>query len=73
MILLLSRVARERGATLVVSLHDLSMLGDHFDRILALRQGVLHWQGPPAELTRDLVRQIYGAEYRAPHADELQL
>ncbi len=73
MILLLSRLARERGATLVVSLHDLSMLGDHFDRILALRQGVLHWQGPPAELTRDLVRQIYGADYRAPHADELQL
>ena len=55
----------------MVSLHDLNMLEDHFDRVLALRQGTVFWQGSPAELTGDLVKEIYGAEYRAMHGDEL--
>ena len=73
MILTLSRLAASRGATLVVSLHDLNMLGDHFDSILALRQGRLHWQGKPAQLTSALVREIYGAEYQSLRLDELNL
>jgi phosphonate transport system ATP-binding protein len=67
---LLSKLALRGNATLVVSLHDLNMLGDNFDRVLALRDGRLHWQGRPDQLTRALLEEIYGAEYQALVLDE---
>jgi len=70
---LLSNFARERGATLVVSLHTLDLLGEHFDRILALSAGRLFWQGKARELSRTLLRELYGAEYRSLHLDEVEV
>ena len=69
----LARSAQRREATLVVSLHTLDLLGEHFDRVVALRAGRVFWQGPPAALTRALLRDLYGAEYRALRLDELPL
>jgi len=61
------------GRTLVVSLHTLDLLGLGFDRVLALRGGELLFDGPPADLSHDLLRQIYGAEYQTLHLDDLPL
>jgi phosphonate transport system ATP-binding protein len=72
-VLRLSRVAQSRGATLVVSLHALDLLGEHFDRVIALKEGRLFWQGRPSELSRNLLLELYGAEYRALRLDELAL
>ncbi|MBK8096398.1 MAG: ATP-binding cassette domain-containing protein [Planctomycetes bacterium] len=70
---LLLGLAKERQSTLLVSLHTLELLGEGFDRVVALQQGRIVWQGPPAALTRDLLQQVYGAEYRTLQLDALPL
>jgi len=70
---LLCTLASEDGATLVVNLHTLDLLQGHFDRVVALRDGRLFWQGAPEAITQALLRELYGAEYRALHLDEVAL
>jgi phosphonate transport system ATP-binding protein len=70
---LLVRVAARPGTTLLVNLHTLELLHGHFDRVIALREGALFWQGTPREITRELLRELYGAEYRALHLEEVAL
>jgi phosphonate transport system ATP-binding protein len=70
---LLCALAREGGATLVVNLHTLDLLQGHFDRVVALHGGRLFWQGAPEAITQALLRELYGAEYRALHLDEVAL
>src|SRR5690606_20288373 len=70
---LLARLAQRSGATLLVNLHTLELLQGHFERVIALKDGELFWDGTPAEITRDLLRDLYGAEYRAMHLDEVHL
>ena len=72
-ITLLTKLAKERQATLLVNLHTLDLLEGHFDRVIALRNGELFWQGAPREVTREMLKDLYGAEYRALHLDELAL
>ncbi|MBX3461068.1 MAG: ATP-binding cassette domain-containing protein [Planctomycetes bacterium] len=70
---LLSGIARRMGTTLLVNLHTLELLHGHFSRVIAIRDGRLFWQGPPGGITRELLRDLYGAEYRAMHLDEVAL
>ena len=70
---LLTELATRDGVTLLVNLHTLDLLQGHFDRVVALRDGKLFWQGRPEELTQHLLRELYGAEYRALHLDEIAL
>ena len=67
---LLAGVSSQIGATLLVNLHTLELLHEHFDRVIALRDGRLFWQGEPKAISRDLLRELYGAEYRALSLDE---
>lgn len=48
--------------TLVVSLHSLSLLGEGFDRVIAMQDGRIVHDGPPSSLSQDLLRSVYGAE-----------
>ncbi|MBL9076515.1 MAG: ATP-binding cassette domain-containing protein [Planctomycetes bacterium] len=59
--------------TTIVSLHSLELLALGFDRVLALRGGRLAYDGPVTGVTRELLRLVYGTEYRALHLDELDL
>lgn len=61
---LLLGLQQENGSTLVASLHSLDLLGEGFDRVVALRQGRVHWSGAPRELDQALLRDVYGAEFR---------
>jgi len=70
---LLTELATRDGVTLLVNLHTLDLLQGHFDRVVALRDGKLFWQGRPEALTQALLRELYGAEYRALHLDEIAL
>jgi len=70
---LLSGLATRLGNTLLVNLHTLELLHGHFDRVVALKDGAVFWQGPPSAITRELLRELYGAEYRAMHLDEVAL
>jgi len=70
---LISRLGRERGTTLVVSLHTLELLREGFDRVIALKAGRIVWQGRPGQLTRAILQDVYGAEYQALHLDEVPI
>ena len=70
---LLCDLVRRDRATLVVNLHTLDLLQGNFDRVVALRGGRLFWQGAPAQISQALLRELYGAEYRALHLDEIEV
>jgi phosphonate transport system ATP-binding protein len=52
-------VARERGATLVGTLHQVDVALAHFPRIIGLRDGRLAFDLPSAEVTRDRLAALY--------------
>jgi phosphonate transport system ATP-binding protein len=63
---LLVGVARTHGKTLVVSLHDMNLVTDVFDRVLALRNGTWFWEGRPSELHRERIAAIFAEDEREP-------
>jgi phosphonate transport system ATP-binding protein len=63
---LLTSLNRERGMTLVVSLHHVGLARRYSDRVIALRDGGLVYDGPTAALTTGFLRDLYGTT-----ADEL--
>ncbi len=62
----LTRMAQERGATLVDTLHQVDMALAHFPRIVGLRNGAVAFDLPAAEVTPALLHALY-----AQHLDEL--
>ena len=62
----LLEAARERGATLVTTLHQVEVARARFERIVALREGRLVFDLLAADVTDDMLRELY-----ADHEDEL--
>jgi phosphonate transport system ATP-binding protein len=62
----LTQAARERGATLVATMHHVEMALRHFPRIIGLRDGELAFDLPAAQVTPERLQQLY-----AQHLDEL--
>jgi phosphonate transport system ATP-binding protein len=50
------------GMTILCSLHFLSLARTYADRILALKDGLIVFDGPPEEIDDDRFREIYGEE-----------
>ncbi|MNS71981.1 Phosphate-import ATP-binding protein PhnC [compost metagenome] len=63
---ILRRIAKEDGITVLVSLHVLELARQYADRVIGFSDGVVSFDGPPAELTEAIVEQIY----RRDDADE---
>jgi iron complex transport system ATP-binding protein len=62
---LIRRVARERGITALVALHDLNLAARHADHLLVLHGGRLYAAGTPAAvLSERTIREVYGVEAR---------
>lgn len=59
---LLSAAVRRRGLSAVLCLHDLNLALAHLDQLMLMRDGLVHALIPPAGLTPELVRQVYGVE-----------
>lgn len=59
-------VARERGITLLTTMHQVDTALAHFDRILGLRDGLVAFDLPTPEVSRDLLLRLY-----AQREDEL--
>ena len=62
----LLQLARERGVTLVATLHQVDMALANFPRIVGLREGQLMFDLPAAQVTRELLERLY-----AQHESEL--
>ena len=62
----LTQAARQRGATLVTTLHHVEMALHHFPRIVGLRGGALVFDLPAAQVTPERLHQLYDQ-----HLDEL--
>ncbi len=63
---LLRQLQREQKMTLVISLHNVNLARQYCDRIIALREGKLVYDGPPLGLDNQTLRELYGT-----HSDEL--
>jgi phosphonate transport system ATP-binding protein len=58
---ILSRLNRERRRTVVVSLHQVEFALRYCPRTIALHAGRVVYDGPSAQLTPELLRQLYGS------------
>lgn len=58
--------ARERGATLIATLHQVDMALAHFPRIVGLREGAVAFDLPAAQVDRERLARLY-----ARHEHEL--
>lgn len=61
-------VARERGHTLVTTLHDVSMALANFARIVGLRDGAMAFDLPARQVTPALLAQLYAQHEHELHA-----
>jgi zinc transport system ATP-binding protein len=67
---LIARLNRERGVTVLLVSHDVSIVSRYAHHVLCLRDGVVRCQGPPAEMMRpEMLEQVFGANKAVyPHA-----
>ena len=56
----LRKVNREDGLTVLCNLHHLDTARAYCDRIVAMQQGKIVFDGSPGELTAEKVREVYG-------------
>lgn len=56
---------RAQGLTLVASLHHVGLARSHFERVLALRDGKLVFDGPTSALVPAFLEQLYGTDAEA--------
>lgn len=63
---ILSRINREDGSTVLVSLHQVDMAMRYCPRVVALHQGRVVYDGPSQALTPTLLKRLYGMQ-----ADEI--
>jgi iron complex transport system ATP-binding protein len=62
---LLTDLNRQRGTTVVMVLHDLNLAARYADHLVAMRDGRVVAEGPPAEVvTGRLVHDVFGLECR---------
>lgn len=59
---LLAQVNRERGVTVLVSLHQIDYAFAYCPRTVALRQGEVVYDGPTAALSEERLHQLYGTQ-----------
>jgi len=58
----LRQINKEDGLTVLVNLHTLDTARAYCDRIIAMRSGRVFFDGVAAQLTNDVIRDIYGLE-----------
>ena len=72
---LLRELNRKHGITLLISLHNVALARQYCDRIVALRQGEMVYDGPPMGLDIGRLQQLYGTQAEQliapadPHTD----
>jgi phosphonate transport system ATP-binding protein len=63
--------AQVRTATMVVSLHDVSLARARFGRLIGLRDGKVFFDLPSVQVTDDRLAELYGAEPPSSAGDDV--
>jgi phosphonate transport system ATP-binding protein len=58
----LQALNKEDGITILCSLHFLSLARTYADRVIALKDGRLEFDGPPQDIDKERFREIYGED-----------
>lgn len=67
---LIREAARERGSSVLCSLHQVDLAREFGDRIVGMRDGRIVFDGKPQEFTDEVVERLYaGAEWEDPRED----
>ncbi|TCL67236.1 phosphonate ABC transporter ATP-binding protein [Rhizobium sp. BK251] len=66
----LRSINRDDGISVLVNLHTLDTARTYCDRVIAMREGRIRFDGVPAELTRERLREIYLADGLQDEIDE---
>ena len=67
------KLARDRGITVLCSLHDLNEALELGDRFFFLQDGVIRFAGGKELFTGDVIREIFGVDVRIVHVDNQRL
>ncbi len=59
---LMASVGRTRGIPVLVNMHDVELARRFADRIVGMAGGRVVYDGPPPQLSDDVLKQIYGGE-----------
>jgi len=59
---LLKKVNEERGITVITILHHLESVQNHFNRVVAMKEGAICYDGTIANLGPNWMNEIYGTE-----------
>ena len=59
---LIAELCAERGLSAVINIHDVPLAKLFVPRIIGLKDGQMVFDGPPDELTPEMLTRIYGAE-----------
>jgi phosphonate transport system ATP-binding protein len=59
---LLAALASERAVPVVINMHDVALATRFADRIIGMSSGQVVFDGPPARLSDDKLKEIYGGE-----------
>jgi phosphonate transport system ATP-binding protein len=59
---ILARINREDDCTVIVSLHQVDVAVRYCPRVVALHEGRVVYDGPSADLTPGLLRELYGVQ-----------
>ncbi len=59
----LREINERDGLPVICNLHTLDTARSYCDRVIGMRRGKLVFDGPPSELNRNAVRDIYGADH----------
>jgi phosphonate transport system ATP-binding protein len=68
----LKAVNETYGITVVSNLHQLDYARDYCTRILGIRGGRIVFDGAPASLTDDVVREIYNGSGEDAHDERIE-
>jgi phosphonate transport system ATP-binding protein len=58
----LRAINREEGITVIASLHHLVSARTYCERILGMSDGKIVFDGPPSQLSEEVIREIYRLE-----------
>jgi phosphonate transport system ATP-binding protein len=59
---LLVSLSRQKGASVLLNLHQIELADRYCDRVIAMRAGQVVWDGAPAALSREVLREVYGVD-----------